>query len=118
MTGHDCTRLATIQAAHGREVWVGELDEVIEGESPDGHPYRERYCLHIQTPYQEVTFGLDGPGDAQMFFLVGTVLRDAPPNGTWIAIKFDHQFPDPENDWRPDDPDEPLLGGLIKEEEE
>lgn len=96
-----CERIATVQRSKGREMWIGRLDERVQGESDDGAPYDERYCLHIETPYQSSVFALDGTGDVNVFAIVAAVL-----NG-WDAVDpkaIDHLLGQVET------ADEPILG--------
>lgn len=99
--GVPCEREATIQDGNGREVWVGRLQEDMEGETEDGSTYRERYCLHIDTPFQSVVFGLDGDGDAGMLALVAAVLQGwRPVNENWVESLME----------RADTEHDPMLG--------
>ena len=78
MEGHKCKPLAVAtNLAPGREIWLGELTESIEGY------LNETHCLHITTPEKSVVFGIN-LGDALIFAVFAQILHEGPINQHWL----------------------------------
>lgn len=78
MNNHKCKMIA--KAPHcedGREIWMGELLEDIEG-----HP-EEIFCLHIKTPYKEIVLGLN-MGDLASMAVFSFIGHGMPFNAHWL----------------------------------
>lgn len=95
MRDHECRRVATFIRGRGRDIWLGELEEPIEGSRKDGHVHwKERYCLHIRTPFKQFVMGLDGIGDGACMGLICALMQDGVTlNQTYVDRKLDDLDP-------------------------
>jgi hypothetical protein len=77
------------QCDNGREFWIGELLEPIEGYPAETH------CIHITTPAKSVVFGVN-LGDATIMAIAGQLLHkemtgvDKPINQRWLGLQEEH----------------------------
>ena len=88
MLNHKCKMIAkSPHCEGGREIWMGELLEPIEG-----HP-EEIYCLHVKTPYKDVVFGLN-MGDLSVLAIFSFIAHGMPFNANWLnsmAKRYVHE---------------------------
>lgn len=87
MDNHKCRKIAESHTcAEGREFWIGELLEPIEG-------YPETHCIHITTPFKSVVFGVNA-GDAAIMAVAGQIVHKEnygkPINPNWIDRQEQH----------------------------
>lgn len=87
---HKCKRMATAPAmGENRDWWVGELLEHI----PE-YPV-EKFCLHLKTPYKDVTF-LCNEADFQQLQILGRCVTGV-LNDSWMETMVNWAKTHPKN---------------------
>ena len=72
MKNHKCKKLASMKmVGDKREIWLGKLTEPISGHEVVTH------CLHIKTPYKNISLGI-GVGDMIQMAVFSQIAHGGP----------------------------------------